>query len=220
MNFVIKACIALGAIALTSFSAKASTTYSITPATLSAHAGDVGDSFDVLFTNNGPGALSVSGYAFEVSVADPDITLTGADFSTTAGPFVFAGDSFDQINSFPLNIVNVDGPSPQILDASDLTNDSSGVPVAAGASVDLGRVLFDVATPAQAGPFAVTFTGEVTNVANANNLTSADFNTINVDSFSGSTITVSVPEPSSQLLVSLGVPFMLFVGQRRVQRNV
>jgi hypothetical protein len=201
--------------------ANASTTYSIDPATISAQPGDVGDSFDVLFTNNGPGALSVAAFSFEVSVADPDITLTGADFSTNVSPYVFAGDSFCEINSFPLNFVNIDGYSPQILDASDVTNDATGVNVASGASVDLGRVLFDVANPAQAGQFAVSFTGEVSNVANANNLSTPDGVGISVDSFSGATISVSaVPEPSSPLLALLAVQLVGPFTRRRIRRAI
>jgi len=190
--------------------AHASTTYSIDPAAISAHPGDVGDSFDVIFTNNGSAALSVAGFAFEVSVADTDITLTGADFSTNVSPYIFAGNSFDQINSFTLNYVNVDGYSPQILDASDVTNDATGVSVGPGDSADLGEVLFDVADPAQAGPFAVTFTGEVSDVANANNLATPEGDGISVDTFSGGTITVSpVPEPSSLLVGSMGLTALI-----------
>jgi hypothetical protein len=218
MNRTVIAFIVTCVVGLIHSSANASTTYSIDPATLSAHAGDVGDSFDVLFTNHGPDALLVAAFDFEVSVADTDITLTGADFSTNSSPYIFAGDSSDQINSFPLTYVNVDGYSPQILDASDLTNDSAGATVAPGASADLGRVLFNVANPAQTGSFAVTFTGEVTNVAHANNLANTDFVGITVDSFSGATISVSsVPEPSS-LLAAFALPFVLLF--RRVRCRV
>jgi hypothetical protein len=221
MNRVFPVLIAICGVAMIDASVYASTSYSISPTTLSAHPGDVGDSFDVLFTNSGPGSLSVAGFAFEVSVADPDITLAGADFSTNVSPYIFAGDSFDQINSLPLNYVNVDGYSPQILDASDVTNDSAGLTVASGSSVDLGRVLFNVASPAQAGQFGVSFTGEVTTVANANNLATPGGAGIAVDSFSGGTISVSaVPEPASLLLALLAVPVVGRFGRSRVRRGV
>jgi hypothetical protein len=190
--------------------AHASTTYSIDPASISAQSGDVGDAFDVIFTNNGPNTVSVAAFSFEVSVADPDITLTGASFSTTASPYIFAGDSFDQDNSETLNFTNLVGYSPQILDGSDVTNDATGISVGPGDSADLGEVQFDVASPAQTGSFAVTFTGEVSNVANANNLATPEGDGISVDSFSGGTITVgSVPEPSSLLLGSLGMAALI-----------
>ena len=201
--------------------ARASTTYSIDPASISAHPGDVGDTFDVIFTNNGSDALSVAAFSFEVSVADPDITLTGAGFSTTVSPYIFAGDSFDVDNSETLNFVNLDGYSPQILDGSDVTNDATGVTVGPGDSADLGQVQFDVASPAQTGPFEVTFTGEVSNVANANNLATPEGDGINVDSFSGGTIMVSsVPEPSSLLLGSLGMAALISApfGRKHLRR--
>jgi hypothetical protein len=80
-----------------------SNSFSIAPSTVSASAGDVGDAFDVLLTNNGSFDISVAAFAFEVTVADTDVTLTGADFSTTAAPYIFAGDSFDQNNSLTLD---------------------------------------------------------------------------------------------------------------------
>lgn len=170
MRHFVFAFIAICGVGLICPMAHATTTYSIDPATVSAQPGDVGDSFDVIFTNNGPGDLSVAAFAFEVTVADPDITLTGADFSTNAGPYIFAGDSFDEINSETLSYVTTVGRLPQTVDGSDVTNDATGVTVGAGESADLGRVLFDVADPAQAGQFALTFTGVVSIPANANDL--------------------------------------------------
>src|ERR1700722_849633 len=69
--------------------AQASAVVSIQPATVSAAPGSVGDAFDVVLMNSGPGSISVAGFAFEVSVTDNDITLTGADFSTGAFSYIF-----------------------------------------------------------------------------------------------------------------------------------
>ncbi len=185
-------------------SARADVIYSINPASISASAGDTGDSFDVVVTNTGPD-LSINGFAFEVSVADTDITLTGADFSTSAFSYIFAGDSFDQIGGFTLDFPAL-VTSPQQLDASDITNDGAGITLASGASADLGRVLFNVANPAASGPFAVSFTGNVDGVVgDSNNLSDASFNSVSVNVFNGGTITVGggasgVPEPSSFFL--------------------
>ena len=213
--------ITICAVGLICFSANASATYSIGPAAVSARPGDVGDSFDVLFTNNGPGDLSVAAFSFEVSVADPDITLTGASYTTVVSPYIFAGNSLFQDNSEPLNFVNVDGYSPQILDAADVTNDGTGVIVSPGESVDLGTVQFNVANPAQTGPFGVSFTGEVSDVANANNLSTPDGVGISVDNFSGGTISVSpVPEPSLLLLGLFAVPFVGRFSRGRIRRAV
>ena len=84
-------------------SAHATTLLSFWPASVLVNAGAVGDSFDVLLTNNGPGTISIQSFSFQVSVIDPDITFTGADFSTGALTYIFAGDSFDVINGFTLN---------------------------------------------------------------------------------------------------------------------
>jgi hypothetical protein len=207
--------IAIGAVVLVHVSTNAAITYSISPVSISAQPGDIGDSFDVLLTNSGPAAVAVAGFNFEVSVADPDITLTGADYTTVAEPYIFAGNSLFQDSSIPLNFVNADGYSPQILDAGDVANDGVGTTVGVGQSVDLGQVLFDVSSPAQTGPFAVTFSGEVSDVAAANNLSTPDESLIDVDSFSGGTIVVasSVPEPSS--LIGVVLVLMAVVGPSR-----
>ena len=196
--------VALCAVGVLCGSAHASVTYSIDPSIIPAQPGDVGDSFDVFLTNSGPGTLSVAAFTFEVSVTEPTITLTGASVSTGANPYIFAGDSFDEINGFTLDYVNTAGPSPQRLDASDLSNDLAGMQIAPGASIDLGKVFFDVANPAQAGNFAVSFTGVVSNVANANNLSTPEGDGIAVDSFSSGTIQV-VPLPRAAVLFGSGV---------------
>jgi hypothetical protein len=216
MKHSLYAVVAICGVALLCPPAHATTTYSISPATVTAAPGDTGDSFDVMFTNNGPGSLSVAAFAFEVSVADPDITLTGASYSTVVQPYIFAGNSLFQMNSIPLGFCNLTGCSPQTMDALDVTNDGSGVTVAPGQSADLGTILFNVANPAQAGPFTVSFTGQVSDVANANNLSDPLGNGISVDFFSSGTIDVApVPLPSSLLLTLLGLPIVFLAAFRR-----
>jgi hypothetical protein len=209
--------ISMGAISLGFGSANAAINYSISPVTVSAQPGDIGDSFDVLLSNSGPTAVTVAGFAFEVSVADTDISLTGANYSTVVAPYIFAGDSFVQEFAPPLNFTNSDGGSPQILDAADAAADGVGTTIAPGASTDLGQVTFDVSHSAQTGQFAVTFSGEVSGIADANNLSTPgiDSMTINVDSFSGGTISVSsVPEPSSLMMMLCAIPVMVLVMRR------
>jgi PEP-CTERM motif len=193
--------------------ARASTTYSIQPPTVAASPGDVGDAFDVVLTNNGPSSILVQSFAFEVSVTDADVTLTGADFSTGAFTYIFAGNSFDQNNFLPLNTT-----SGQTLDGSDGTSDGAGITLTSGQSLALGRVLFDISPTAATGPFTVSFTGTPA-VGDSNNLTGPgpSFTPINVDSFSSGTITItssSVPEPSSLWLVLGG---MVAVAVRRTR---
>jgi hypothetical protein len=207
--------ISIGAISLGFGSANAAINYSISPVTLSAQPGDIGDSFDVLVTNSGPAAVTVAGFVFEVAVADTDISLTGANYSTVGAPYIFAGNSLFQDFGLPLNFTNTSGGSPQILDAGDVADYGESTTIAPGASTDLGQVTFDVSSSAQTGQFAVTFSGEVSGLADANNLSTPDATTINVDSFSGGTISVSsVPEPSSLMMMLCAVPVIVLVARR------
>lgn len=178
---------------------------------LSKSAGDVGDAFDVLLTNNGSVDLSVAGFAFEVTVADTDVTLTNADFSTTAAAYIFAGDSFDQINSFTLNTIGGIDSTAQTLEASDVTNDSAGVTLAPGQSLALGEVLFNVANGATPGSFGLSFTGS-SSVADSNNLAGPSFDAIAVDNFYGGTIMIgSVPEPGTALPLTGALLLGIFI---------
>lgn len=186
------------------------TTFSIQPSAVLAPPGSSG-AFDVLLTNNGPGSITVGIFAFEVSVADTDLNLTGADFSTGASPYIFAGHSFDQDNSLLLNF-----SSGQTLDASDSYDISgSGVTLTAGESLALGEVLYSISPTAAPGPVTVSFTG-TPSVADANNLSTPSFNAINVNTFSGGTITIgSVPEPSSIFLTLAGIAALAATRRRR-----
>jgi hypothetical protein len=204
--------------------AHAATMYSISPATISASPGDVGDSFDVVLTNNGPDPISVAAFAFEVTVADPDVTLVGATYST-ALPYIFDGDSFDQINaaliesfcscSYPLSIPNVDTTN-QTLVGSDVTNDDAGIAIASGESIGLGHVLFDVAPGAALGPFDLSFTGNFSGVvADSNNMSDPLGNLISIDDYSEGSISVSsVPEPSSLSLALGALTVAVFLSRR------
>src|SRR5271156_4067212 len=176
-------------------------TFSIAPSAISANAGDVGDSFDVVLTNDATSTenISIAAFAFEISVINPDITLTGADFNTGAIPYIFPlSDSFVALN--PPFTLNID--SGQTLDASDLTNDGAGITIAPGQSVALGDILFDVASGAAPGLFPVSFTGVPSGgvVVDSNNLSDPNGIAVNVETFSGGTISIggtSVPEPNA-----------------------
>ncbi|SPE42547.1 exported hypothetical protein [Candidatus Sulfopaludibacter sp. SbA3] len=205
--------------AVTLLPARAGTVFSISPATIPASPGDAGDSVDVVLTNNGPGPISVAAFAFEVTVADPNVTLVGANYAT-AFPYIFAGDSFDQINaalleslcscSYTLSGPNVDTTN-QTLVASDLTNDGAGFTIASGGSFGLGHVLFDVAPGAAPGQFMLSFTGNFSGVvADSNSLSDPSGNPISVANFYGGTISVSsVPEPSPLSLALAGIAALM-----------
>jgi hypothetical protein len=216
------------ALGLSCSSARADIVFSIEPSAVSANLGDTADSFDVVLSNTGSSAISVSAFAFEVAVnagvaGYTDITLTGADFNTGATPYIFPlTNSFDSQNSFTLNI-----DSGQYLDASDGTNDATGVTVGAGDSVALGDVLFSVSPTAAPGPIPVTFSAFVDGVlADENNMAgpcspcSGGYQTINVDDFEGGTIDIqsptTVPEPSAALPLAVLLGALLIRRSRRV----
>jgi hypothetical protein len=189
---------ALVAAALWGSTAQANITFSIEPATVFAVPGDTGDSFDVVLTNSLDGsAVTIATFSFEVSVTDPDITLTGANFDTVAASYIFAGQSLDQDTSTPLN-----SDTGQTLDAGD-QSDASGVTLDPGESLALGHVTFDVEGNAAPGIFPVTFTGG-SGAVGENRLLDASFNQINIDILTAGSIDV-VPEPSSLLLMLAGI---------------
>jgi hypothetical protein len=188
---------------------------SVVPATIPANPGDGADGFDVVLTNTGS-SITVASFNFEVSVTTPNITLTGASFSTVADPYIFAGHSFDQDILTPLNFT-----SGQTLDANDTYDvPGSGVTLTNGESLSLGYVMFSVANSATAGPFAVSFTG-TPNVTDANNLSDPSGNPVPISTFSGGTIDISgatTPEPSSFLLTLAGAGAL--AGWTRRRRRV
>ena len=122
-----------------------------------------------------------------------------ADTSTTA-PYIYAGDSFVDINGFTLYTGSLGG---QTLEASDLSNSGVDDNLGSGASVGVGRIFFDVAPGAATGPFAVNFVAyPFTSLANsnANNLDfTVDVGTITI------TNAAAVPEPAEGELVICGL---------------
>ena len=168
--------------------------FSLQPA-ITAGAGTTGNSFDVLLTNTGGAPVSLGAFAFGITTSDADITFTGADTSTTA-PYVFAGDSFVDINGFTLYTNSLPG---QTVEASDLSNSGLGAIIGAGATVGVGSILFDVASGATPGSFAVMFEDfPVTSLSDPSG------NNIDFTSVPG-TITITnsapVPEPATGGLI-------------------
>ncbi|HKA01693.1 MAG TPA: hypothetical protein VKE70_34505 [Candidatus Solibacter sp.] len=189
--------------------AGASVIFAIKPATISAAAPSTGDIFDVVLTNTGPGSLLVDGFSFEISVTSANITLTGANFSTS-DPYIFAADSFDQINSLALNT-----SSGQKLDASDFTNDFADITINSGSTVGLGHIVFNVASGTTPGLYPVTFTGG----PNFNSLSNSTGG-VAIDQMVEANISVtggatSAPEPETGALVPLALAVLLGVFKMR-----
>ena len=197
----------LAALALLIFSPPASADgfqFSVEPGT-SAGAGSTGNAFDVLVTNTSSSSLLLSGFSFGITTADSEISFTGATTSTVA-PYAFAGDSFVDINGFTLFTNSLPG---QTLEGSDLSNSGVGASIAAGETVGVGTIVFDVAAGATPGSFGVLFEDfPITSLSDSrgNNL---DFTA------QGGTITITntamVPEPTEGELMIFALAFAGFV---------
>lgn len=207
----------LVAFLLFSLPARADLVFSLEPGTTAA-AGSTGNAFDVLLTNTGSSPVTVAGFSFGITTSDTDISFTGATTSTVTAPYVFAGDSFDDINGFPLYT----NPLPsQTLEASDLSNSGAGDSIAGGITVGVGSVEFDVASGAAPGSFAVTFEAYPTTSLADQAGNALDFTTEN------GTITITgvapTPEaPTSALLIcAMGLAILIRrQGRRKISTRL
>lgn len=161
------------------------------------------NTLEVDLTNTGPAAVSLAGFSFEIDVTDPHITFTSTTIATVA-PYVFAGNSLfgPTINT---------SPPGQILDVSDVWAVlGGGTTIAAGATVGLGHVFFDVSAGDLAGLVAV-----VLSPFPATSLSDPAGGNISVNTLTSGSITVTrVPEPSALVLVLLGLFALVWTGKR------
>jgi hypothetical protein len=176
---------------------------------ITASQGSTGNVFDVLLTNTGGMAVTVGGFSWDITTANTDITFTNADTSPVT-PYIFTSDSFDNDNSFPLFTNSLPGQEVAASDFSDASGDSVG----AGATVGVGRVMFDIANGATTGPFAVTFQDlSGTNSLSDNNGGGLPFTT--QDGTITITSTTTVPEPSQGGLIICALAGFAILLQRR-----
>ena len=197
---------AVGSLVLSAVPARASLVASVQ--FVNANVGSTGNSLEVTLQNTGPSAVTIAGFSFLVNTADTDITFTGADVNT-AHTYIFAGDSQDV--SFFGGAVNTLSAG-QSMDGLDFSNNNGDV-VAAGATVGLGRVLFDISPAALPGPAAVVLSTDSAHTS----LSDPNGNLITIDSFNDGQITVTsaaVPEPATDLLL-IGALAGIFVAKRR-----
>src|SRR5262249_3004242 len=124
----------------------------------SVDAGTTGNPLDVELTNTGPAAVTIGGFSFGVSIANPDISFTDANTSTVL-QYIFAGNS--------LFGPDLTGPtSGQSLNTSDVfAGANNGTTLGAGTTVGIGHLLFDVAALAGPGSFAVNLSAPFTSLS-------------------------------------------------------
>jgi hypothetical protein len=175
---------------------------------VTAAAGSSANGIDVLLSNLGPSAVTIGGFSFGISIANLDISFTGANTSTAAAAYIFGTDS--------LFGPDLTGPtSGQSLSTSDLFSiPFAGVTLAAGTIVGLGHVLFDVSPNAASGSFPVDLA-----LFPTTSLSNESGNNVPIDTLSSGRITITpetVPEPSSLSMLLSGVAFVaVMMGWRR-----
>jgi hypothetical protein len=164
-------------------------------------AGSTGNSFEVLLTNTLGPAASISGFFFEVTSSSSDVTFTDATTATVA-PYIFGSDSL-----FGPDIIGF-GSTATDLNASDL--DAAGsISLAAGDSVGLGHVSFDVASGAATQTVNFDLAGFP-----GTSLSDEAGNDIPIATFTGGQFTIEgasapVPEPSTLILLFAALPLVL-----------
>ncbi len=185
-------------------------TISLTPA--SATAGSTGNSFEVDLTNSGSSSTTVGGFSFELSIANPNISLTKATTATTA-LYVFSGDSLFGPN------ISTSAPG-ETIDASDIDSiPMAGTTINPGSTFGLGRIFFDVSSNATPGVTAVNISAFPNS-----SLSDAGGNNLPIDVLSAGQITISgssaVPEPSSFLLLFVAAVGLLSYRQIARARKI
>jgi hypothetical protein len=163
-------------------------------------AGSTGNSFDVLLTNSSSSDVSIDAFFFEVLTSSPDVSFTDAT-TNTATPYIFGADSL-----FGPDIIGP-GSTATDLNASDIDSIDS-ITLAAGKSLALGDVLFDVSSTAPTQSVTFTLAGfPGTSLADdlGNNV---PLQTFDSGQFEINGAVASVPEPSTLILLLVALPFV------------
>jgi PEP-CTERM motif len=168
----------------------------VTAQNVSVSPGSTNNTLEIDLTNTGGTAVAIGGFSFGLSVTNTDITFTSADIST-ASSYIFLGHSL-----FGPIISTTPPPNGQVVIASDNYDvNNSGIMLASGATVGLGRVLFDVSSVAAGGAFPVSLTNFP-----ATSLSDFGGNDVPITALRDGSITIAgVPEPTSLTLFGVGI---------------
>jgi hypothetical protein len=181
----------------------------ISVGSVSVDAGTTGNSFDVDLTNTGPAVAPIGGFTFGISIANPNVSFTDANTSTSAF-YIFTGHSL-----FGPDLTGAtSGQSLHTSDVFDTPN--NGVAIDSGATVGIGHILFDVLPGASPGPFAVNLSAPFTSLSDFSG------NVTRIETLAAGQITIegvgAIPEPGTLGLLLAGV--MMIAGAHRLRRKV
>jgi hypothetical protein len=200
--------VALAALALSARPAAADLIVSLQ--TVTDGAGTMNDLMEATLANTGPSPVNIGAFNFGFSVSNTHITFTQVDIFTTPSAYIFAGHSF----LGPIISFNGTGQSMEAGDVYDVPN--SGITLAAGNTVGLGRIFFNIDATAPSSVNPVVLNSSQTNLSD-----SAGGN-VPVTTLNNGSITIigaasPVPEPATVLLagISLGTSLLTYVCRRR-----
>jgi hypothetical protein len=173
---------------------------------VTAFPGQNGAAFDVLLENlDLVNSVNVSAFSFEITVLNTSgIIFTQSTTGTTTDTYIFAGDSIADTFSGGVN----SGSTGSTLAAGDSPFTNPFATVAAGATVGVGHVFFNVAANAASGPVTVNF------VTSGTSVTDASFSTIPSSTSPGVILVggANVPEPGTLVPVGLALMARAVVG--------
>lgn len=164
--------------------------------------GSMNNAVDVLITDQGPNAVDIGGFSWEITVSGAHVTLNSATTATVL-PYIFAG------NSAFGPVISTSSPG-QTMDASDFVAVvNSSTTIGAGQTFGLGRLFFDV-SPSAMNNEVLTL---AFNPANSS-LSDANGSPVTINTFQSGTITItsvtSVPEPGTGItVISLLIVFAI-----------
>jgi hypothetical protein len=172
--------------------------------------GSNGDSFEVDVKNNATTTDVIDSFYFELSSASSNIVFTSATIGTT-NPYIF--DVADSL--FGPTISTTPPPDGQTVIASDIwAGAGNGYSLAAGATVAIGEVFFNVQPGAAAGPDTVSFSP-----TSGTSFSDINTNLFNIQSLTSGNITVTgaatTPEPSTLATMGLALAALAFASRAR-----
>ena len=188
--------------------------FTFTVESVTATAGSMDNTLNVTLTNTGPTAVTIGGFAFEIS-GGSGVTFTSVDISTTP-TYIFAGNSGfgPDISNQPPNL-----PGNMLAALDFYATFGSGTTLASGSTVGMGDVHFNLASTAT-GPISITFSplpGQICPMRRV--MTSLSRPGPRSRPGQSPSIRAPVPEPSSLAMTAIALAIGLVSRQTRCRAS-